>query len=100
MKAIWNNVTIAEAPKEALIRIEGNWYFPPTSIRKEYFQGSDHRTHCHWRGDTRYYTIVVDGQENADAAWYYPEPLDGSRERIGQDFANFVAFWHDVEVVD
>jgi uncharacterized protein (DUF427 family) len=81
MKAFWKNEVIAEAPQEDLIRIEGNWYFPASSIKS-------------------YYNVTVHGEENADAAWYYPEPKAGSTERVGRDFGNYVAFWHGVEVAE
>lgn|SRR5690554_2743125 len=100
MKAVWNDITIAEAPKEELIRIEGNWYFPPNSIKQEYFNETDYHTHCPWKGDANYYDIVVNGETNKNAAWYYPVPMDGSVERVGKDFANYVAFWHGVEVTE
>lgn len=98
MKAIWNNRVIAEADKSSLIRIEGNWYFPPESIDRESFKPSNTHTTCHWKGEASYYTVVVDGQENPDAAWFYPEPKAGSVERVGKDFTDYVAFWHGVEV--
>jgi len=100
MKAIWNNTTIAEAPKEDLIRIEGNWYFPPESIRREYFSDSDHRTECPWRGHTYYYDVTVDGKKNEFGAWYFPEPMDGSIERVKKDFTDYVAFWNGIEVTE
>jgi uncharacterized protein (DUF427 family) len=98
MQAIWNNVVIAEAPKEALIRIEGNWYFPPDSLSREYFRDSDHHTHCPWKGDASYYDVVIDDMVNDFGAWYYPQPMSGSIERVGKDFTNYVAFWNGIEV--
>lgn len=100
MKAVWNNQTVAEAKKDELIRIEGNWYFPPSSIKKEYFSETDTHTTCFWKGEASYYTVTVEGQENTDGAWYYPKPMDGSIERVGKDFTDYVAFWHGIEVVD
>src|SRR5664279_6589913 len=100
MKAIWNNIIIAESPKENLIRIEGNWYFPPEAIKKEYFAPSDHHTTCFWKGEASYYDVVVDGQTNKFAAWYYPKPMDGSIEKVGKDFTNHVAFWNGVDVIE
>lgn len=100
MKAIWENTVIAEAPKEDLIRIEGNWYFPPNSIKQEYYSDSDHQTHCPWKGDASYYDITVDGKVNDGGAWYYPEPMATGVERVGKDFANYVAFWRGVEVTE
>lgn len=98
MKAIWNNTVIAEAPKEELIYIERNWYFPPDSIKKEYYTSSETHTTCFWKGEASYYTVVVDGEANKDAAWYYPIPLDGSIEKVKKDFTNYVAFWRGVVI--
>jgi uncharacterized protein (DUF427 family) len=98
MKAIWNNATIAEASKEELIRIEGNWYFPPGSLKKDYFKQSDHRTFCPWKGEAFYYDVVVGGDTNEFGAWYYPEPKAGSIERVKKDFTDYVAFWNGIEV--
>lgn len=98
MKAIWNDTVIAEAPQEELIRIEGNWYFPPDSIKREYFADSDTHTTCFWKGEASYYDVDVDGKVNKDAAWYYAQPMDGSVERVNKDFTNYVAFWHGVTV--
>lgn len=100
MKAVWNGAVIAEADKVNLIRIEGNWYFPKSAIKSEFFESSDTHTTCPWKGLASYYNVVVEGESNSDAAWYYPEPKDGSVERVGKDFANYVAFWHGVEVTD
>ncbi len=100
MKAQWNNQVIAEAPKEDLIYIEGNWYFPPNAVHKQFFTGSDTQTVCPWKGEASYYNVVVDGATNDDAAWYYPSPKSGAIERVGSDFTNYVAFWHGVEVTE
>jgi uncharacterized protein (DUF427 family) len=100
MKAIWNDAVLAEAPKEDLIRIEGNWYFPHSSLKKELFKDSDHHTTCHWKGEASYYDVVVNGQTNEFGAWYYPEPKEGSVERVGKDFASYVAFWNGIDVVE
>ncbi len=93
MKAIWNGAVIAES--NDTIIIEGNHYFPPNSIKKELFSETDTSTSCFWKGKANYYTITVDGKENKDAAWYYPEPT----EAVG-DIKNYLAFWRGVEVVD
>ena len=98
MKAVWNNHVIAETDKESLIHIEGNWYFPPDSVRTEYLSPSSHSTTCFWKGESSYYDIAVDGEVNSAAAWYYPAPMDGALKRVGKDFANYVAFWHGVTV--
>lgn len=98
MKAVWNDAVLAEAPQEELIRIEGNWYFPPSSIKKEHFTDSDHRTECFWKGTASYYDVKVGDAVNDAAAWYYPEPKDGSIDRVGKDYADYVAFWRGVDV--
>ena len=91
MKAIWNGRTVAES-NETIV-IENNHYFPPGTIRKEYFKASDTHTVCPWKGTASYYTLVVDGKENPDAAWYYPEPKDAAA-----GIKNYVAFWRGVTV--
>jgi len=98
MKAIYNNTVIAESPKEDLIYIEGNWYFPPEAIKKEYFLPNEEHTTCFWKGQASYYDVVVEGNTNKSAAWYYPSPLPGSIDKVKKDFSNFVAFWRGVEV--
>lgn len=100
MRAIWNGTTLAEASRDKLIYIEGNWYFPPDSLKKEYFSPSDMHTTCHWKGEANYYNVTVNGEENPDAAWYYPVPKDGSIEKVKKDFTNYVAFWRGVEVTE
>ena len=98
MIATWNNKVIAEAPQDELIRIEGNWYFPPTAKKEEYFVPSDRHTTCHWKGEASYYDVVVNDETNSFGAWYYPEPKAGSIERVGKDFTNYIAFWNGIEV--
>lgn len=96
MKAIWENKIVAESDETVVI--EGNHYFKPDSIKREYFEDSDHTSICPWKGDAQYYDIVVDGKRNENAAWYYSVPKEGSVERVGHDFANYVAFWNGVEI--
>lgn len=98
MKATWNNTIIAEAPKDNLIRIEGNWYFPRESLREEFFKQSDHHTICPWKGEASYYDVVIDGETNPFGAWYYPTLKPSAIDRVGQDFTNYVAFWNGIEV--
>ncbi len=97
IKATWNGIVLASAEKDDMLRIEGNWYFPPSAVKQEYFTPSNTHTECHWKGEASYYNVIVNGETNEDAAWYYPEPKDGSVVRVG-DFTNFVAFWRGVEV--
>jgi len=92
-KAIWNNQVIAES--NDTIEIEGNHYFPPNSIQREFFKDSDHSSFCGWKGDASYYSIEVDGKLNKDAAWYYADPMDRAKEIKG-----YVGFWKGVEVID
>ena len=91
MKAIWNDTPIAESDKT--IVVEGNHYFPPEAINKEHFQLSDTHSTCPWKGQASYYNVVVDGQVNKDAAWYYPQPKDAAAE-----IKDHVAFWRGVKV--
>jgi uncharacterized protein (DUF427 family) len=91
MKAIWNGAVLAES--DETIVIEGNHYFPAHSINKEYFQASDTRTICGWKGEASYFNVVANGETNSDAAWYYAAPKDAARE-----IENYVAFWKGVEV--
>ena len=92
MKAIWNAATLAES--DETISIEGNHYFPPESIKKEYFKQSDYHTTCPWKGEASYYNIVVGEEVNNDSAWFYPDPKEAAKE-----IKNYVAFWKGVEVV-
>lgn len=96
MKAVWKGQTIAES--DQTIEIEGNHYFPADSVNKQYLKQSDHHTTCPWKGEASYYHVEVDGETNQDAAWYYPEPKEGSTEKVGADFTNYIAFWNGIEV--
>ena len=98
MKAIWNGQVIAEAPKEALIFIEQNWYFPPDSVRAEFLRKSDTPYTCPWKGECQYFDVGTGDQWSKDSAWTYPEPKPSAIERVKKDFSNFVAFWQDVTV--
>jgi uncharacterized protein (DUF427 family) len=90
-KAIWNGAVLAESDRCEVV--EGNQYFPPDSVKMEYFQASSTHTTCPWKGVASYYTIVVDGKTNPDAAWYYPTPKDAAKNITGH-----VAFWKGVTV--
>ena len=91
MKAIWKDTVLAES--DDTVVVEGNHYFPPESVREELFVESDTTTHCPWKGDARYRSIVVDGERNPDAAWYYPEPKEAAAQ-----IKDRVSFWKGVEV--
>ncbi len=90
-KAMWNGVILAESDRCEVV--EGNLYFPPDSLNREYFQPSDHHTVCGWKGTAGYYTLSVNGQTNANAAWYYADPKSAAA-----NIKDHVAFWKGVQV--
>jgi uncharacterized protein (DUF427 family) len=90
-KAVWNGAVIAES--EGTRMVEGNHYFPPDAVKREYIRASETHTVCSWKGTASYYDVVVDGRVNADAAWYYPEPKAAAAE-----IAGWIAFWRGVTV--
>ena len=92
-RAMWNGAVIAEAPAEQIEMVEGNVYFPADAVRREHLQPSDTHTVCPWKGTASYYHVLVDGQLNQDAAWYYPEPKDAAKQIAGR-----IAFWKGVNV--
>jgi uncharacterized protein (DUF427 family) len=96
MKATWNNTVIAESNETILI--EGNHYFPKKSISKDFLQASEHTSTCPWKGEAHYYDVIADKEKNINAAWYYPKPKEGSIEKVGKDFSNYIAFWKGVIV--
>lgn len=100
MKALWQERVIAESPKEDLIYIEGNWYFPPQSLNKEFVTESQTHTTCPWKGEASYYNVVVGDETNTDAVWYYPSPKPGAIDQVKHDFTNYVAFWRGVSVTE
>ncbi|MDQ2973168.1 MAG: DUF427 domain-containing protein [bacterium] len=100
MKATWNNQVIAEADREELIYIEGNWYFPPSSVKQEYLEKSDTPYTCPWKGVCQYFNVVMDDLKSLDNAWSYPEPLPTAIDTVKKDFSNYVAFWRDVAVTE
>ena len=93
MKAFWNGQLLAES--NDTIVIEENHYFPASSLNMKLFKSSDKKTHCPWKGEASYYSIVVNGEENKDAAWYYPAPKEAAKQIKGH-----VAFWRGVEVTE
>jgi uncharacterized protein (DUF427 family) len=100
MKAVLGDVVIAEAPKEDLISIEGNWYFPPSSVKSEYLVESPTPYHCPWKGDCQYFSVKDGESLLQDRAFSYPDPIPTAFDRVGKDFSNYVAFWKEVKVVD
>jgi len=93
MKAIWKDTVIAQSDDTVIV--EGNHYFPADSVSQELLQGSDTTSVCPWKGTASYYSVVVDGETNADAAWYYPETKDAANNIQGR-----VAFWKGVQVLE
>jgi uncharacterized protein (DUF427 family) len=91
MRATWKGTTVAES--DDTIVVEGNHYFPRESVVESLVRETDTHTVCPWKGTASYLSVVVDGEENVDAAWYYPEPKDAAREIAGR-----VAFWRGVVV--
>jgi uncharacterized protein (DUF427 family) len=91
MKAVWNDTVIADSDHTEVV--EGNQYFPPDSIAKQYFKPSETHSVCPWKGTASYYTVDVNGKQNSDAAWYYPQAKDAAKNIEG-----YVAFWKGVEV--
>lgn len=90
-KAIWNDAVIAES--DGCVVVEGNQYFPPDSVNREYLRTSDTHTVCSWKGTASYYDVVVGGKANKDAAWYYPDPKEAAANIRG-----YIAFWRGVTV--
>jgi len=90
-RATWNGAVIAES--DGTIVVEGNHYFPPESVRREYLRPSENHSTCPWKGIASYYDVVVDGKVNRDAAWYYPAPKSAAKEIEGR-----IAFWRGVTI--
>jgi uncharacterized protein (DUF427 family) len=93
MKATWNGIVIAES--DDTVVVEGNHYFPASTLKREYTTFSNHRTSCAWKGQASYYSLLVNGEMNTDAVWYYADPkpeADMVKDRI--------AFWHGVKVTE
>jgi len=100
MKALLGDTVIAEAPFEDLIKIEGNWYFPPASVNNEFLVSTKTPYTCSWKGECQYFSVKSGDEVLADRAWSYPQPMAGSVEKVGKDFSNYVAFWKEVTVVE
>lgn len=91
VQAIWNGVVLAESDQTRVV--EGNHYFPPETLNKEYFSENDHHTVCPWKGVASYYDVEVEGKVNRSAAWYYPDPSEAAEQ-----IKDYVAFWNGVQV--
>ncbi len=91
MKAVWKDTVIAES--DATVMVEGNYYFPEASVNRQFISFSNHKTSCSWKGQASYYSLIVNGELNPDAAWYYAEPKEAAANIKG-----YVAFWKGVQV--
>lgn len=100
MKATYNGTVLAEAPQDDLVRIEGNWYFPPASLAEGQFEKSPTAYHCPWKGDAQYWNVGSGDDVLADGGWSYPEPIPASFERVGSDYSGYVAFDPRVTVAE
>ncbi len=100
MRAVRGETVIAEADESDLARIEGNWYFPPQSIREGALRPSPTQYTCPWKGAAQYFDVVAGDDEVKDGAWSYPDLYPGAVERVGKDFAGYVAFDRSIEVGD
>lgn len=98
MKAVWKGRVVAEAPKEELIYIEGNWYFPPKAVAQELLRKSDTPYTCPWKGVCQYFDVGEADDWSRDVAWSYPTPKASAIQTVKKDFSNYVAFWRDVVV--
>jgi uncharacterized protein (DUF427 family) len=92
MKATINGTVVADAPESDLIVIEGNYYFPPSSLIADAFSDSPTPYTCPWKGAAQYHDVSVAGSAHHDAAWSYPTPYPDSFDRVGKDYAGYVAF--------
>jgi uncharacterized protein (DUF427 family) len=93
MKAVWNNQILAKSDETVVV--EGNHYFPISSLKSKFFTQTEHTSYCPWKGTANYYTINVRGKENENAAWFYIEPKEKANE-----IKDHVAFWNGVDVTD
>jgi uncharacterized protein (DUF427 family) len=100
MKAVLDGVVIAEADRDDLVRVEGNWYFPPASVREGVLVESPTPYTCPWKGAAQYFSIRADDAELTDGAWSYPNLYPTAAEKVGVDFAGYVAFDRRVLVED
>jgi uncharacterized protein (DUF427 family) len=100
MKALLGDLILADAPKEDLVSIEGNWYFPPSSVNADLLTPSATPYTCSWKGDCQYFSVQNGDQLLQDRAFSYPTPYPASFDRVGMDYSNYVAFWKEVKVVD
>jgi uncharacterized protein (DUF427 family) len=96
--ATLNGTVIAQADEADVLHIEGNVYFPPSAVRKEYLVESPTPYTCPWKGECQYFSVKAGDELLQDRAWSYPHPYPTAFDRVGADFSNYVAFWKDVQV--
>ena len=93
MKAIWQGTVIADSDDTEMV--EGNYYFPLSATKQAYLEESDTRTNCPWKGVASYFNVIVNGERNDDAAWWYPEPKPGAKQ-----VKDRIAYWNGIEVTE
>lgn len=92
MQAIWKDTVIAQS--DDIVTVEGNHYFPESTLKREFISFSNHKTSCAWKGQASYYSLVVGGEMNVDAVWYYADPKPEAANIRGR-----VAFWKGVKIL-
>jgi uncharacterized protein (DUF427 family) len=100
MKAVLGDTILAEADRDDLIAIEGNWYFPPSSVNFDHLISSPTPYACAWKGACQYLAVSTGEALLKDRAWFYPDPQPASIDRVGRDFSGYVAFWKEVRVIE
>ena len=100
MQAVWNGTVIAEAAKDDLLYIEGNWYFPPASVIFDLLEKSPTPYTCPWKGECQYFSVHDGDAILKDRAWSYPAPYPSAFDQVGKDFTDYVAFWKEVKVIE
>ena len=100
MKATYKDAVLADAPTSDLVKIQGKWYFPPSSLTTDVFAESPTEYTCHWKGEAQYYTVATAGKPRKDLAWSYPQPTPSSFDRVGQDYSGYVAFHRSVKITE
>ncbi|MBP7766955.1 DUF427 domain-containing protein [Candidatus Saccharibacteria bacterium] len=100
MKALWNDNIIAEADRAELIYIEGNWYFPPSSVDMTKLRKSNTPYTCPWKGVCQYLDVGQGDNWSQDVAWSYPEPKPSAIDAVKKDFSNYIAFYREVTITE
>ena len=100
MRATVDGTVIAEAPESELVRIEGNWYFPPSAVKDGALSRSATPYTCPWKGAAQYWDVITPSGSTKDGAWSYPEPKPSAVDRVGTDFGGYVAFSPGVTVAE